>query len=49
MGIEDEAAGRGGIARAHNVGSREEVDEITEQARAAVPLREQRGRGHRPE
>lgn len=33
MGIEDEAAGWGGIALAHNVGSREEVDEITERAR----------------
>jgi predicted lactoylglutathione lyase len=34
-GIEDEGAGWGGIALAHNVASREEVDEIVEQARAS--------------
>ena len=33
-GIEDDGASWGGIALAHNVGSREEVDEIVEQARA---------------
>ena len=33
-GIEDDGASRSGIALAHNVGSREEVDEIVEQARA---------------
>jgi uncharacterized protein len=35
MGIADSAAGWGGIALAHNVGSREEVDEIVERARGA--------------
>jgi predicted lactoylglutathione lyase len=35
MGIPDDGASWGGIALAHNVGSREEVDEIIEQARAA--------------
>jgi len=35
MGIDDSAEGWGGIALAHNVGSREEVDEIVEQARSA--------------
>jgi len=34
-GIEDDGATWSGIALAHNVGSREEVDEIVEQARAA--------------
>jgi predicted lactoylglutathione lyase len=34
MGIDDSDPGWGGIALAHNVGSREEVDEIVEQARA---------------
>ncbi len=33
-GIEDDGASWSGIALAHNVGSREEVDEIVEQARA---------------
>ena len=33
-GIEDDGARWSGIALAHNVGSREEVDEIVEQARA---------------
>jgi uncharacterized protein len=35
MGIPDDGANWSGIALAHNVGSDEEVDEITEQARAA--------------
>jgi predicted lactoylglutathione lyase len=35
MGIADTGAGWGGIALAHNVGSREQVDAITEHARAA--------------
>ncbi len=35
MGIADTDAGWGGIALAHNVGSRDQVDAITEQARAA--------------
>ena len=35
MGIDDSREGWGGIALAHNVGSREEVDEILEQARRA--------------
>ena len=35
MGIVDVDAGWGGIALAHNVGSREEVDRITESARNA--------------
>ena len=35
MGIADEGATWSGIALAHNVGSREGVDEITQQARAA--------------
>jgi uncharacterized protein len=34
MGIRDEGARWGGIALAHNVGSREEVDAIVEQARS---------------
>ncbi len=34
MGIPDDGANWSGIARAHNVGSREEVDQIVEQARA---------------
>src|ERR671929_1837212 len=34
-GIDDDGARWGGIALAHNVGSREEVLEIVEQARAA--------------
>jgi hypothetical protein len=34
MGIADEAAGWGGIALAHNVGSRAEVDEVVELARS---------------
>jgi uncharacterized protein len=34
-GIEDDAASWSGIALAHNVGSRAEVDQVTEQARAA--------------
>jgi len=34
-GIEDEGSRWGGIALAHNVASREEVDEIVEQARAS--------------
>jgi predicted lactoylglutathione lyase len=33
-GIDDDGARWGGIALAHNVGSREEVDQIVEQARA---------------
>lgn len=33
-GIADDGATWGGIALAHNVGSREEVDEVVEQARA---------------
>ena len=33
-GIEDDSPGWGGIALAHNVGSREEVDAILEEARA---------------
>ena len=33
-GIEDDGASWSGIALAHNVGSREDVDEIVEQARA---------------
>ena len=33
MGIRDEAAGWGGIALAHNVGSREEVHDVIELAR----------------
>ena len=33
-GIQDDGAGWGGIALAHNVASREEVDAIVEQARA---------------
>jgi predicted lactoylglutathione lyase len=33
-GIEDDGAAWGGIALAHNVASREEVDEVIEQARA---------------
>ena len=35
MGINDSGEGWGGVALAHNVASREEVDEIVEQARAA--------------
>jgi uncharacterized protein len=35
MGIEDTGDGWGGVALAHNVGSREEVDSLTEDARAA--------------
>ena len=35
MGIDDSREGWGGIALAHNVGSRQEVDEILEQARRA--------------
>jgi predicted lactoylglutathione lyase len=35
MGIEDAGEGWGGSALAHNVGSRDEVDAITEQARTA--------------
>ena|SRR6266480_733963 len=35
MGIEDSREGWGGIALAHNVGSREEVDGITAKAREA--------------
>ena len=35
MGIADDGATWSGIALAHNVGSREEVERITEQARAA--------------
>jgi predicted lactoylglutathione lyase len=35
IGIEDAAEGWGGIALAHNVGSRQEVDEIVEDARRA--------------
>jgi uncharacterized protein len=35
MGIADDGATWSGIALAHNVGSREEVDEITRQARDA--------------
>jgi uncharacterized protein len=35
MGIADDGASWSGIALAHNVGSREEVDEITERARDA--------------
>jgi uncharacterized protein len=35
MGIEDAAPGWGGIALAHNVGSRAEVDAITDKARDA--------------
>jgi predicted lactoylglutathione lyase len=31
----EDAGGWGGVTLAHNVGSREEVDEVTEQARAA--------------
>jgi uncharacterized protein len=34
-GIEDEGASWGGIALAHNVPSREDVDQVIEQARAA--------------
>jgi predicted lactoylglutathione lyase len=34
MGIRDETAGWGGIALAHNVGSREEVHEVIELARS---------------
>ncbi len=34
MGIPDDGANWSGIALAHNVGSREEVDQIVEQARA---------------
>ena len=34
MGIPDDGAGWSGIALAHNVGSREEVDDVIEQARA---------------
>jgi uncharacterized protein len=34
-GIHDEGANWGGIALAHNVGSREEVDQVIEQARAS--------------
>ena len=42
MGIEDVDPGWGGIALAHNVGSREEVEAITEQARevGAIVTRE---------
>ena len=35
MGVDDSAQGWGGIALAHNVGSREEVEAITQQAREA--------------
>jgi uncharacterized protein len=35
MGIDDSAGGWGGIALAHNVGSRDEVDAIVERARGA--------------
>jgi uncharacterized glyoxalase superfamily protein PhnB len=35
MGIRDEAAGWGGIALAHNVGSRDEVHEVIELARSS--------------
>ena len=35
MGIPDDGASWGGIALAHNVGSREEVHEVIERARAA--------------
>src|SRR3954454_8746647 len=35
LGLEDDGSAFGGIALAHNVGSREEVDELIEQARAA--------------
>jgi len=35
MGIADDGASWSGIALAHNVGSREDVDEITERAREA--------------
>jgi len=35
LGIEDSREGWGGIALAHNVGSREEVEEIVERARRA--------------
>jgi hypothetical protein len=35
LGIEDDGAQWGGIALAHNVGSREEVDELIESARSA--------------
>ena len=35
MGIDDTSDGWGGIALAHNVGSREEVDAITDDARKA--------------
>jgi uncharacterized protein len=35
MGIDDVSPGWGGIALAHNVGSREEVEAITEKAREA--------------
>ena len=35
MGIDDSGKGWGGMALAHNVGSRQEVDEIVEQARRA--------------
>src|SRR5437868_14672639 len=38
MGIEDSGEGWGGIALAHNVGSRAEVDQITRDARAAGAL-----------
>ena len=34
LGIRDDGATWGGIALAHNVGSREEVDEVVERARA---------------
>jgi uncharacterized protein len=35
MGIDDSSEGWGGMALAHNVGSRREVEEIVEQARRA--------------
>jgi hypothetical protein len=34
MGVDDEVAGWGGIALAHNVGSRDEVRDVVEQARS---------------
>ena len=34
MGVDDEVAGCGGIALAHNVGSRDEVRDVVEQARS---------------
>jgi uncharacterized protein len=34
MGLRDDGARWGGIALAHNLGSREEVDELMEQARS---------------